>query len=262
MREFVRITSKDNPLIKSIILLQNSSKARKENNQFVLEGLRLCRDASLNGYKILTFVVSDTAYNKHNEEVLSLSEKSENLYIVPDTLFKKFSDTVSPQGLLCVCRIPNFNNITVEKCGKFVALENLSDPSNIGAIARTAEAMGINGIFISNNSCDPFSSKALRASMGALLRIPVIVCDNLVDTLTSHNLTVYASVVNREAKDITKVNFSKGSVALIGNEANGLTDETISRADEKITIKMSGKAESLNAAAAASIIIWEMCKEQ
>ena len=96
--------------------------------------------------------------------------------------------------------------------------------------------------------------------MGALLRIPVIVCDNFLDTLKNHNLTVYASVVNREAKDITKISFNKGSVALIGNEANGLTDETINGADEKITIKMSGKAESLNAAAAASIIIWEMCK--
>ena len=260
MKEFVRITSKDNSLIKSIISLQNSSKARRENNQFVLEGLRLCCDAMLNGYKIITFVVSDTAYAKHAQEVNEISEKAEYLYIVPDSLFKKFSDTVSPQGLLCICEIPNFENIPVDNKGKFVALENLSDPSNIGAIARTAEAMGIDGIFISNNSCDPFSSKALRASMGALLRIPVIVCDNLVDTLLSHNLTLYASVVNRQAKDITQINFSSGSVCLIGNEANGLTEDTINSSNEKITIKMSGKAESLNAAAAASIIIWEMCK--
>ena len=260
MREFVRITSKDNPLIKSIISLQNSSKTRRDTNQFVLEGLRLCRDAMYNDYKILTFVVNDTAYEKHNDLVLEISEKAEMLYIVPDSLFKKFSDTVSPQGLLCICKIPDFNNIPIDKEGKFIALENLSDPSNIGAIARTAEAMGINGIFISRSSCDPFSSKALRASMGALLRIPVIVCDNFLNTLKNHNLTVYASVVNREAKDITKISFNKGSVALIGNEANGLTDETINGADEKITIKMSGKAESLNAAAAASIIIWEMCK--
>ncbi|MBR6573226.1 MAG: RNA methyltransferase [Clostridia bacterium] len=260
MKEFVRITSKENSLIKSIISLQNSSKTRRENNQFVLEGLRLCRDAMYNDYKISTFVVSDTAYDKHKVDVLEIGEKSENLYIVPDTLFKKFSDTVSPQGLLCLCEIPDFQKIPVAKDGNFVALENLSDPSNIGAIARTAEAMGINGIFISRSSCDPFSSKALRASMGALLRIPVIVCDNLVDTLKGHNLRVYASVVNRDATDITKVNFQKGSAALIGNEANGLCEETINYADERITIKMSGKAESLNAAAAASIIIWEMCK--
>ncbi len=261
MKEFVRITSKDNSLIKSIISLQNSSKTRRENNQFVLEGLRLCRDAMLNGYKIITFVVSDIAYNKHSKEVLEISEKAECLYIVPDTLFKKFSDTVSPQGLLCICEIPDFASIPIDQNGRYIALENLSDPSNIGTISRTAEAMGIKGIFISNNSCDPFSSKALRASMGALLRIPVIVCDNLVDTLISHNLTVYASVVNREAKDISKVSFPKGSVTLIGNEANGLTEDTINRASDRITIKMTGKAESLNAAAAASIIIWEMCKE-
>lgn len=260
MKEFVRITSKENQLIKMVSTLQNSAKLRRENNQFVLEGLRLCRDAVLNNYKVLTLICSDTAYEKLNEEIEQLANCSDKVFIVPDSLFKKMSDTVSPQGVLCLCKLPDFSDIKVLNDGKYIALEHLADPSNVGAISRTAEALGIDGIFLSKDSCDPYSSKALRASMGALLRIPIILCDDLIKTLKSFNFTIYGTVVDKTAKNITEIKFNDGSAVIIGNEANGITEETKSSCDSLITIPMSGKAESLNAATAAAITMWEMCK--
>ncbi len=260
MKEFVRITSKENQLIKTVYSLQNNTKLRRENKQFVLEGLRLCRDANLNNYKVLTLIVSDTAFEKFSAEIRQIADNAEKAFIVPDTLFKKMSDTVTPQGVLCICKMPDFSDIKVNNNGKYIALERLADPSNIGAIARTAEALGIDGIFLSKDSCDPYSSKALRASMGALLRIPVILCDDLITTLKSFDFTIYGTVVDRSAEDITKIEISDSSAVIIGNEANGLTGKTKGLCHKLITIHMSGKAESLNAASAAAIIMWEMCK--
>ncbi len=260
MKEFIRITSKENQLIKIVLTLQNSAKTRRENGQFILEGLRLCRDAVLNNYKVLTLIVSDTAMEKLNADIEKLAENSDNAYIVPDSLFKKMADTVSPQGVLCLCEMPDFSNIKVRENGRYIALEHLADPSNIGAIARTAEALGIDGIFLSKDSCDPYGSKALRASMGALLRIPIVICDDLIKTLKNSNFTIYGTVVDKTAQNITETKFTDGVAIIIGNEANGITEETKKSCHRLITIPMSGKAESLNAASAASIIMWELCK--
>ena len=147
----------------------------------------------------------------------------------------------------------------IDKKGRYIGLENLSDPSNLGAIGRTAEALGVSGILVSGNSCDPYSPKALRASMGTLIRMPIFVCDNLIETISENGLNAYACVVDGDAAPISEINFKDGDVLLIGNEANGLTDE-IKKNAKPITIPMRGNAESLNAAAAASIAMWEMVK--
>jgi TrmH family RNA methyltransferase len=138
-------------------------------------------------------------------------------------------------------------------------LENLQDPSNLGAISRTAEAFGLDGIFL-KGGCDPYSPKSLRASMGALLRIPVYQTHDLFKEFDKAGLVSYAAVIDKDAQKLGTVSFAPGSVVIIGNEANGIAKETIARCDNRITIPMDGKAESLNAAIAASIIMWEMCK--
>lgn len=139
-----------------------------------------------------------------------------------------------------------------------MALENIADPSNLGAIARTAEAIGVDGIVVSADGCDPYSPKALRSSMGTVLRMDIIVTDNFVNDLKCSGLKLFGCVVSG-GKDIRCVTFPKGSAVIIGNEANGLTDE-IRQISENITIPMSGSAESLNAAAAAAIAMWELEK--
>ncbi len=257
--EFYRITSKENNIIKLISQLQKSSSKRRELGLFVLEGLRICSDAVKNNYDIEMLIISETANEKYSENIEEISYKSKKNFVLPDALFKKISDTVNPQGVLCICKISSYSPEEINPEGKYIALENLQDPSNLGAISRTAEALGIDGIII-QGGCDPYSPKSLRASMGALVRIPVFQTDNLFDIFETCGLRSFASVVHTKAESLGQVKFDKGCVVLIGNEANGLTDNAIQMSDVLLTIPMRGNAESLNAAVAASLIMWEMSK--
>lgn len=258
MKDFTVITSKDNPVIKSVSSLQNSAKTRRETGLFVLEGLRICYDALENAVPFKQLIVSKTAFKKQEDKIEVLAENSEKCYLVEDYLFTKMSDTENPQGIIAVGKLPQ-NNANLDINGKYIALENIQDPSNLGAISRTAEALGVSGIILSGG-CDPFSPKALRASMGTLLRLPLIKTENLSDLLKNSNMKSYACVVDGYKKQINEVTFDNGSIVIIGNEANGITEETRSFADCLVTIPMKGKAESLNAAVAASIAMWEMMK--
>lgn len=258
MLDFNKITAKDNPLIKLVCSLRDSSKARKENGLFVLEGLRICFDALENGIVFDKLIVSEAFLKKQEESIEKLSDNSVSIYLIPDSLFAKISDTDSPQGIIALVKIPK-NDKSFDKSGRYIALENVQDPSNLGAISRTAEALGINGIVL-KSGCDPFSPKSLRASMGTLLRLPLYITDDLTAFITEHSLRSFACVVDSSAEKITSVEFKDGDVLIIGNEANGITKETADNAFKKITIPMLGSAESLNAAAAAAIAMWELKK--
>mgnify|MGYP000624211400 FL=1 len=260
MRAFNIITSRENPLIKLVAALQVSSEKRKRNGLFVLEGLRICKDACDNGIKFDKLIVSDAAAEKYAADTEKFSLISDECYKIPDSLFKKISDTKTPQGIIAVAKMPVTGSCGIDKNGKYIALENVSDPSNLGAISRTAEALGVNGIILSSDGCDPYSPKALRASMGTLLRVPVFVTESFAETLKSTGLKRYACVVDKTAESIKEQSFENGSVVMIGNEANGLTDSAKQSADVLVTIPMTGRAESLNAAAAAAIAMWEMMK--
>ncbi len=261
MPEFIEITSKDNPLIKFVSELQSSSKRRKEAGLFVLEGLRICDDAYQNNIKFDKLIVTKSAFEKHTDFIENLKKISDCCYIFREDLFKKISDTNSPQGIIAVAKIPQNSDIISGK-GRYIALENISDPSNLGAIARSAEALGVDGIIITSDSCDPHSPKSLRSSMGTLLRMPLYITDDIVKFINDNKLRAFACVVDRNAHSISKIEFCDGDVLLIGNEANGLSENTKLNSYQCITIKMNGKAESLNAAAAAAIAMWEMVKEK
>ncbi len=259
MQKFTEITSKDNPLIKFVSSLQTSSKQRRNNGLFVLEGLRICTDAYENNIKFDKLIVTKEAYEKHNNYIKMFESISENCYIFREDLFKKISDTNTPQGIIAIAKIPEISG-KISSEGRYIALENISDPSNLGAIARTAEALGVTGIVTTLNGCDPYSPKSLRASMGTLLRVPVIITDDIVGFIKYNSLRSFGCVVDNDAEKIINVSFENGDILLIGNEANGLIEETKNSCDYLITIPMRGNAESLNAASAASIAMWEMMK--
>lgn len=258
MLPFLKITSKDNPVIKLAVKLQNSGRSRREHGLFVIEGLRLCRDAAENGFDFSYLLVSETAAEKYQDVIGYLASKAEKCCILSDSVFLKITDTKTPQGIICICSL-NKKIKTIKIDGKYIALENVADPSNLGAVARTAEALGIDGIIVSSGGCDPFSPKALRASMGALLRLPVIELSDFVGDIKRSGLSMFACVVTEDADSVTDIDFPSGSVALIGNEANGLTSEAV-LASHPITIKMTGRAESLNASVAAAVVMWEMMR--
>ena len=255
---FEYISSKENKLIKSVRKLMTSTRERREQGVFVLEGLRLCADAALGGFAIMTAVVSETLEN--SERLDAIIANAKQVVKVPGSLFATLCDTVNPQGVLCVVKRPSDRTVESVENGKYIVLENTADPANLGAMARTAEALGVSGIIISNVSCDPFSPKSQRASMGALLRLPIIESRNVIEDikyLKDKGFKIFASVVKNADRLVTEADFSGNVCLLIGNEANGLSEEIINESDETVTIPMSGRAESLNAAAAATILMWE-----
>lgn len=244
-KDQIMISSRDNNRIKNVVRLIESARERKKQSLIVLEGERLVKEAS---------EIEELYYTEDYilEEIIKKSKKS---FLVSKEVFKKMSDTVSPQGVIALVKRPE--KITeLNKNGKYIAFENVQDPGNLGTAARTAEALGIDGLII--NGVDVFSPKAIRASMGAVLRIPIIEPQNILEYIKNANMRIVGTVC-KEGKSIKDFTF-KNDIVLIGNEANGLTANAISICDEIVTIKMNGKAESLNAAAASSIICWEMTK--
>lgn len=251
------VTSRENPLIKAVFKLKSSAKERQKQGEFVVEGLRICNDLADNGVAFKTLIFSENFLKKNEKEAKKLSKNAKETVLVPDFVFEKITDTSNPQGVIAVSVMLE-NNSLIDKNGRYIALENLSDPTNLGAISRTAEALGVSGIIISKNSCDPYSPKVIRASMGTILRLPLIIVDDFTHFLKNSGLKLFACVV-RDGENISNIKFQDGSAVLIGNEANGLTSEAV-QLSEKVTIKMSGKAESLNASVAAAIAMWELIK--
>ncbi|NLL63031.1 MAG: RNA methyltransferase [Ruminococcaceae bacterium] len=259
------ISSVNNPKIKAYCALSSSNKERREKGLFVLEGLRLCQDVLRSEY-----FIEELFYTKENEEnIKELISVSKNVYEIANHVAEKMADTKNTQGVFCVVQISKNgidvkngidNKKKIDYSGKYVLLENVQDPANLGAISRTAEAFGITGLIVSGG-CDIYSPKAMRASMGALLRLQVLSTDDVTKTLDdakNNGMKTFASVISDDAINIKSCDFNGGIIVVVGNEANGITEEVIASCDYSITIRMSGKAESLNVGAAASIIIWEM----
>lgn len=257
------LTSKDNSNIKNTVKLKKSARYRKQTGLFIAEGLRVCYDAMLSGAEIQILFVTQKAAEKYSEKFKELSGYTQKTLFVSDSIFNLISDTESPQGFLCIIKtldkISQFD--TIKNNGKLLALDNVQDPSNLGTILRSAEAFGVDGIVMSEDCCDIYSPKVVRGSMGAVFRIPFIIYSSIAAFLNDNpHLNSFASIVDSNALLITEVNFKAPCVTVIGNEGNGLKSETVNVCKNKITIPMRGKAESLNASAAASIIIWEMIK--
>lgn len=254
------ISSKNNTKIKYTAKLFCSSKFRSQNGLFVIEGLRLCIDAFKSNVKIKTVFVTKDIIIKNNKFVIDIIKNAEVSFEVSDDVLKHISNTVSPQGIVCVCE-----NIKPDLCisdnSKIGVLFDVADPSNLGTISRTAEAFGIDALVVCGG-CDIYNPKALRASMGAIFRLPILELakDDAFRFFKKNNIKTYASTPRSEAKNCTDIDFSGKSAVLIGNEANGLSNEVINACDYAITIPMKGRAESLNAAAAASVLLFEMVR--
>lgn len=261
------INSKDNRLAKLAAKLQKSASFRREQGLFPVEGARLCEDALDSGAEIKYFFYTEAALKKHGGIIEKMSRRCPDSYIVSENVFQKMCDTVTPQGMLSLVSPLDKSRVfdTIKKSGqsRFLALECVQDPGNMGTILRTADALGIDGIIISSNSCDVYSPKVIRGTMGAVFRLPVLITDDICGYIKEFNKTgsSFAAVPYNWDKDITQAELSSGNViAAIGNEGNGLSQACIEACTCKITIPMCGNAESLNAGIAAGIVMWEMVR--
>ncbi len=256
-----KITSKANSLIKETAKLFTSRKARYENQKFALEGARLCFDAVNSGYEPDVLLFTQELWQKYPDEIEKACAISKRTAVISSEIAGKLSETQTPQGVFAVCGMKPFAK-AAEPGKKYIALDGLQDPANLGAIIRTAEALGISGAILFN-CCDAYNPKALRAAMGSSLRLPMIISNNLaedINSLKEQGFSVYATVPDSEATDITRIDFPASSVCVIGNEGNGISAEVKAACSEFITINMLGRAESLNASMAGAIAMWEMLR--
>ena len=250
------ITSTSNEQVKNIIQLKEKAKVRRQKKLFVVEGIKMFREIPKD--KLVSVFVSEK-FEKENEELLSHTD----YILLSDSVFKKISDTVTPQGILAVVKQNEFTvEDIIERRDKerscIVVLDRLQDPGNLGTIVRTGEGAGITGIVMSNDSVDLYNPKVIRSTMGSVFRVPVAVVPDLQDAIKKMKqncIETYAAHLN--GMEYQKGAFGKDIALLIGNEAKGLSDEVSVMADKLIKIPMEGKVESLNAAVATAILMYE-----
>lgn len=259
------ITSRDNPLLRDIHRLLRDGRRRRDGDVFALEGARLCEDAALSGVPIRAVLYTagaKAAYPRQWERLRAACPRCEE---IPEALAHRIGDTQHPQGLFCLCALPpvSLHLETLSPGGRYLALENLRDPGNLGTIFRTAEALGTDGLLLSDGCCDPYNPKVLRSSMGGVFRLPFARVPDMpaaVEALQSRGFCCFACVADQNAVPLPRIRFSPGSVCLVGNEGDGLTPQTVRACRKRLTIPMAGRAESLNAAMAAGIVLWELMK--
>ena len=253
--ENIIIESNQNKIIKEV----NSLKAKKERDKtglFILEGKRLVDDIP-NSWEIKYLLKAES----YSEDI-----NFENVYTVKDSLFEKISETVNPQGILAVCHIKEFDvtNVDYSNSPFFVVLENVTDPGNMGTLIRTADAAGADGIFLSKGCVDIYNPKVIRATMGSIFHLPIYRNLNLMDLMEdfkNNNVKTLAAHLKGTSTPY-KVDMTTACAVIIGNEANGLSDEISEIASDLVKIPMPGKAESMNAGIAGGILIYEAVRQR
>lgn len=255
------ITSTSNQQVKRLLQLQKKSKARNEEKVFVVEGLRMF--AEVPKKSVERVYISETLYNKKKQE---LNLQDFPYEILSDNVFERVSDTQTPQGILCVVKQPEYNlqELLQKENPHFVVLDNLQDPGNLGTIVRTAEGAGVDAVFMSKDCVDIYNPKTIRSTMGSIYRVPFIYIEdipNLLDVFKQNGIQSYAAHLDGE-NAYDQENYKEGTAILIGNEGNGLREEVWKNADILVRIPMCGQVESLNAAIAASVLMFEVFRQR
>lgn len=255
------ITAASNSRIKRLIQLNQKSKARKAEDVFVVEGAKMFLEAPPE--RIREVYVSQSFLERCScRERL----KQTGYEVVADTLFSKISDTCTPQGILCVVEQFHYNmkELLQKENPLLLILENIQDPGNLGTMLRTAEGAGVDGVVMSRDTVDIYNPKVIRSTMGSVYRMPFLYADNLADAiarLKGAGVNVCAAHL-KGTQAYTEADYHKKTAFLIGNEGNGLKDETAQMAGTYVKIPMEGKVESLNAAVAAAILMYEAARQR
>lgn len=263
------ITSKENPNIKLLSKLLSSKKTRNEMGLFVVEGLRNCLDLveqAVGGQvKLHSLFYTEKAFENYQKSFdLSCFEQidEKKRFVITKEIADKISLEEANQGVFLVVHKldEKFSVENLKADGKYVVLNHLQDPGNIGTLLRTADAVGASGVVMSENCCDLYNPKVVRSAMGSVGRVKIFVENDfskVCKTFESLGLKTLASVI-KDGVSVSEFDFSHPCAVVIGNEGQGLSDEHANLCDQKITIAMKGNINSLNAAVAGTIILWEM----
>lgn len=258
-----QITSSQNPLIKEIKGLKQK-KNRDDKQQFFIEGSRFVQEALKEETQILRIVISEK-YSRSGDTALVDTARSRGIPVIltSDKVFADISDTENPQGILAVLEMKHWHWEELLQGRKFLLLlDSLQDPGNMGTIIRTADAAGVNGILISQGSVDVYNPKVLRSTMGSIFHVPFLYIDDMhecIDVLQQQGIMVCAAHL-RGDRSYTALGRKESIAVMIGNEANGISEEAARRADVLVKIPMPGKSESLNASIAAALLMYEVIR--
>lgn len=257
------ITSTSNARVKELVQLQKKSKVRNEQGVFLVEGVKMYQEIPQE--QLVKIYVSETFADKQKEEINRLKDRRKLEYL-SDHVFQYVSDTKTPQGILCVVRQSTYclEDILEAEDAHLLVLDNLQDPGNLGTILRTAEGAGVTGIIISKESVDIYNPKVIRSTMGSIYRVPFVYVEDLKEAIAkvkAHGIFTYAAHLDGK-NSYDKEDYTKKTAFLIGNEGNGLRKEIADLADTWIRIPMQGQVESLNAAIATSVLMFETARQR
>lgn len=260
------ITSTSNAKVKNLVNLKKKRKARDEEKVFLVEGIRMFREVPLN--RLREVYVSETFYKKEKKTVDTIVAGScAKMEILADNIFTHVSDTMTPQGVLCVVEQMKYSLEDVLSNGEvphLMVLDNLQDPGNLGTIVRTAEGAGVTGVIMSKETVDIYNPKVIRSTMGSIYRMPFYYAPDLLEAiniLKAKGIGTYAAHLDGKCS-YDEVDYKKPCAFFIGNEGNGLRDEVAAAADTYIRIPMCGEVESLNAAIAATVLMFEAARQR
>ncbi|MBQ8852595.1 MAG: RNA methyltransferase [Oscillibacter sp.] len=246
-----RITSRTNSLCTHIRKLSSSRSYREKCREFLCDSPKLLTEALLWEGRLKTVVCTEgTALPQLPAGVRTVE--------VPAELMCSLSPAETPQGVLSICAMPEDRFPEILPVKRYVVLDGVQDPGTVGTILRTADAFCADGMFLVNACADIYNPKTVRATMGAVFRCPVWSCtaQELRALLAASGLPLYGAALRSDTVDARRVNYARCAIA-IGSEGKGLCDEMLSLCDRTILIPMSEHCESLNAAIAASVLLWE-----
>ncbi|MCH5267809.1 MAG: RNA methyltransferase [Lachnospiraceae bacterium] len=254
------ISSNANGQIKELVKLQRQQRQRKKSGLFVVEGAKLVAEAAEYG-KLEKLYLAESVSGREDERISHLL-KHYPTELVSDSIFGEISDTVTPQGVLGLAAMPVYEteDLLALPGKRFLLLDDLRDPGNLGTIMRTAEGAGMSAVILSKGSVELFNPKVVRATMGAIFRVPYCYVESLPEiarTLKSQEIPVFGTAMNGDIL-YDEPDYTEGAAIVIGNEANGISEEMFAEVTEKLCIPMAGKLESLNAAVSAALIMYEM----
>lgn len=263
------IKSLSNERVRKVVSYIQKSKARKESNVFVIEGMKMLREAPV--LQVREAYVTEKFLDGASEEDKEILWRY-GAETVTDEVMKKMADTRTPQGVLAVVSmyqyseeevLDGYKEMGIEK-PLLLILENIQDPGNLGTMLRSSEGAGVTGVILSKGSADVYNPKVIRSTMGSIFRMPFMYVDNLpafVEKLSERGIKTYSAHLKGK-RNYDKFDYTKPTAFLIGNEGNGLSKETADAASEYVLIPMKGQVESMNAATSAAILTFEASRQR
>ncbi len=250
-----QITSRKNPLITHIRKLISDRTYRRESGEYLGDGVKLLDEAAKWNAAITCVVCTEGT-------VLPELSKGVRVVQVPEDVMASISPMKAPQGALFLCGMPGGQDVPETLSGqRYMVLDGLQDPGNVGTIWRTADALGADGLILTGECADPWNHKTVRATMGACFRLPVyeVKRQDLPALLERSDLPLYATALREDTLDLREADLRRCAVA-IGSEGRGVSEEVLAMSQKTLKIPMRERCESLNAAAAATVVLWEMAR--